>query len=39
MLLKMLKYSNVLQSLKVGNGGTANGNNVVSHFKIFLSAV
>jgi hypothetical protein len=39
MLFNMLKNSNVLHSLKAGNGGNANGNNVVSHFKISVYAV
>jgi hypothetical protein len=39
MLFNRLKNSNVLHSLKAGNGGNASGNNVVSNFKIFVSAV
>jgi hypothetical protein len=38
-LFNMLKNSNVLHSLKAGNGGNANGNNVVSQLRIFVFAV
>jgi len=38
-LFNMPKNSNVLHSLKAGNGGNAIGNSVVSQFRIFVSAV